>query len=80
LFRAEKPANGGSTPGTALLGGGDVAVYLLAAVYEGEVGDEDTQQQQQYLQRMLGNDHYEMVLSDLENHADIEILLDSDSE
>jgi peptidyl-prolyl cis-trans isomerase D len=80
LFRAEKPASGGSTPGTAQLGGGDVAVYLLGAVVDGKVGDEGAQQQQQNLQRMLGGDHYEMVLSDLENHADIEILLDSDNE
>jgi peptidyl-prolyl cis-trans isomerase D len=79
LFRAEKPADGGSTPGTAQLGGGDVAVYLLASVKEGEVHEGD-QQQQQNLQRMLGRDHYEMVLNDLEAHADIEILLDSDSE
>jgi peptidyl-prolyl cis-trans isomerase D len=79
LFRTEKPAAGGSTPGTAQLAGGDYAVYLLTGVTEGKADDE-TDQQQQNLRRMLGRDHYEMVLSDLESRADIEILLDSASE
>ncbi|MGD9168866.1 MAG: SurA N-terminal domain-containing protein [Candidatus Thiodiazotropha sp.] len=80
LFRAEKPADGGSTPGTAELGGGDVAVYLLTGVTEGKADDETNQQQQQNMRRMLARDHYEMMLSDLESRADIEILSDSDSE
>jgi peptidyl-prolyl cis-trans isomerase D len=80
LFRAEKPAAGGSTQGTAQLTGGDYAVYLLTGVTEGKADDETNQQAQQNLRRMLGRDHYEMVLSDLESRADIEILLDSDSE
>jgi peptidyl-prolyl cis-trans isomerase D len=80
LFRAEKPADGGSTPGTAELGGGAVAVYLLTGVTEGKADDENNQQQQQNMRRMLARDHYEMMLSDLESRADIEILSDSDSE
>jgi peptidyl-prolyl cis-trans isomerase D len=80
MFRTEKPAAGGSTPGTAQLAGGDYAVYLLTGVIEGKADDETNQQEQQNLRRMLGRDHYEMVLSDLESRADIEILLGSDSE
>ena len=80
LFRTEKPAADGSTPGTAQLAGGDVAVYLLTAVTEGKAGDESSQQQQQNLRRMVGRDHYEMMLTDLESRADIEILLDSANE
>jgi peptidyl-prolyl cis-trans isomerase D len=80
MFRAEKPTAGGPTPGTAQLAGGDYAVYLLTGVIEGKADDETNQQEQQNLRRMLGRDHYEMVLSDLESRADIEILLGSDSE
>jgi peptidyl-prolyl cis-trans isomerase D len=80
LFRAEKPADAGSTPGIAQLGGGDVAVYLLTAVTEGKADDETNQQERQNMRHMLARDHYEMMLSDLESRADIEILSDSDRE
>ncbi|MES9922836.1 MAG: SurA N-terminal domain-containing protein [Candidatus Thiodiazotropha endolucinida] len=80
LFRTAKPAAGGSSPGTARLAGGDFAVYLLTGVTEGSADDKSNLQQQESLRRMLGRDHYEMVLTDLESHADIEILLNTDSE
>ncbi|MEW8029893.1 MAG: SurA N-terminal domain-containing protein [Candidatus Thiodiazotropha sp.] len=80
LFRTAKPAAGGSSPGTARLAGGDFAVYLLTDVAEGSADDEANQQQYESLRRMLGRDHYEMVLTDLESRADIEVLLDSGSE
>ncbi|MBW9272909.1 MAG: SurA N-terminal domain-containing protein [Candidatus Thiodiazotropha sp. (ex. Lucinisca nassula)] len=80
LFRTAKPAAGGSSPGTARLAGGDFAVYLLTGVTEGSADDKSNLQQQESLRRMLGRDHYEMVLTDLESRADIEILLNTDSE
>ncbi|MEW8229027.1 MAG: SurA N-terminal domain-containing protein [Candidatus Thiodiazotropha endolucinida] len=80
LFRTVKPAAGGSSPGTARLAGGDFAVYLLTGVTEGSADDKSNLQQQESLRRMLGRDHYEMVLTDLESRADIEILLNTDSE
>ncbi|MES9823031.1 MAG: SurA N-terminal domain-containing protein [Candidatus Thiodiazotropha endolucinida] len=80
LFRTAKPAAGGSSPGTARLAGGDFAVYLLTGVTEGSADDKSNLQQQESLRRMLGRDHYEMVLTDLESSADIEILLNTDSE
>ncbi|MBT3054845.1 MAG: SurA N-terminal domain-containing protein [Candidatus Thiodiazotropha sp. (ex Codakia orbicularis)] len=80
LFRTAKPAAGGSSPGTARLAGGDFAVYLLTGVTEGSADDKSNLQQQESLRRMLGRDHYEMVLTDLESRADIEILLNADSE
>ncbi|MES9989836.1 MAG: SurA N-terminal domain-containing protein [Candidatus Thiodiazotropha endolucinida] len=80
LFRTAKPAAGGSSPGTARLAGGDFAVYLLTGVTEGSADDKSNLQQQESLRRMLGRDHYEMVLTDLESRADIEILLNNDSE
>ncbi|MBT3039082.1 MAG: SurA N-terminal domain-containing protein [Candidatus Thiodiazotropha sp. (ex Codakia orbicularis)] len=80
LFRTAKPAAGGSSPGTARLAGGDFTVYLLTGVTEGSADDKSNLQQQESLRRMLGRDHYEMVLTDLESRADIEILLNTDSE
>jgi peptidyl-prolyl cis-trans isomerase D len=80
LFRAEKPEAGSSTSGVAQLAAGDYAVYLLTTVTEGKADDETDQQQQQNMQRMLGRVYYEMVLTDLEKHANIEILLDDASE
>jgi peptidyl-prolyl cis-trans isomerase D len=80
LFRTQKPAAGGSSPGSAKLAGGDVAVYLLSGVTEGVLDTETNQQQQDNLRRMLARDHYEMVLTDLESRADIEILANSESE
>ncbi|MES9990629.1 MAG: SurA N-terminal domain-containing protein [Candidatus Thiodiazotropha sp.] len=81
LFRAEKPLAGGSSQGRARLAAGDHAVYLLTAVTEGSAEEGgNNQQQREGMRRMLGRDHYEMVLSDLEARADVEILLSSDSE
>ncbi|MEW8507558.1 MAG: SurA N-terminal domain-containing protein [Candidatus Thiodiazotropha sp.] len=81
IFRAEKPSAGGSTQGSARLAAGDYAVYLLTAVTEGSAeAGANNQQQLESMRRILGRDHYEMVLSDLESRADVEILLSSDSE
>lgn len=80
LFRTVKPGAGGSTPGSAKLAGGDFAVYLLTGVTEGVVDAETNQQQLDSLRRMLARDHYEMVLSDLESRADVEILSNTESE
>ncbi|MEW7992537.1 MAG: SurA N-terminal domain-containing protein [Candidatus Thiodiazotropha sp.] len=79
LFRAEKPAAGGSSQGSAQLAAGDYAVYLLTAVTEGSLA-EGAGQQLEGMRRIVGRDHYEMVLNDLESRADIEILLSSDGE
>ncbi|WP_316368006.1 SurA N-terminal domain-containing protein [Candidatus Thiodiazotropha sp. CDECU1] len=80
LFRTAKPGAGGSTPGSAKLAGGDFAIYLLTGVTEGVVDAETNQQQLDSLRRMLARDHYEMVLNDLESRADVEILLNTESE
>ncbi|MES9969974.1 MAG: peptidyl-prolyl cis-trans isomerase, partial [Candidatus Thiodiazotropha sp.] len=80
LFRTAKPVSGESTPGSAKLAGGDFAVYLLTGVTEGEVDAGTNQQQLDSLRRMLARDHYEMVLTDLESRADVEILLNTESE
>ncbi|PVV05637.1 MAG: hypothetical protein B6D77_18735 [gamma proteobacterium symbiont of Ctena orbiculata] len=80
LFRTAKPGAGGSTPGSAKLAGGDFAIYLLTGVTEGVVEAETNQQQLDSLRRMLARDHYEMVLNDLESRADVEILLNTESE
>ncbi|PVV21556.1 MAG: hypothetical protein B6D74_11320, partial [gamma proteobacterium symbiont of Ctena orbiculata] len=79
LFRADKPTAGTSSQGSARLATGDYAVYLLTAVTEGSV-EEGANQQREGMRRIVGRDHYEMVLSDLESRADIEILLRSDDE
>jgi peptidyl-prolyl cis-trans isomerase D len=80
LFRTEKPDDGSSTPGIAQLDGGDYAVYVMTAVTEGKADDKSDEQQLQNLRRMLGMEYYQMVLNDLETHADIEILLDANDE
>jgi len=80
LFRTEKPAVDGFSPGSTRLASGDIAVYVLTAVTEGSVEEASSQQQAESLRQMRGRDYYEMVLADLESRADIEILLKSDSE
>ncbi len=80
LFSTAKPESGGSSTGSVRLASGDVAVYLLSGVSEGTVDESANQQLIANMRRMLGRDHYNMVLSGLESRADIEILKHEESE
>ena len=80
LFRSEKPAEGGSVPGMVKLANGDVALYELTAVMQGETDEKSAKMQSASLRRQLQRGLYDEVVADLKSQADIEILLKKSKE
>ncbi|MET0067823.1 MAG: SurA N-terminal domain-containing protein [Candidatus Thiodiazotropha sp.] len=75
LFRAAKPAENESTPGTVRLAQGDQAVFNLSKVTEGSLDENKDMNQENNIRRLMSRSYYDRVLADLKTRADIEILL-----
>ncbi len=80
VFSSPKPAEGGSTAGTVPLGNGDVAVFALYAVKEGEADQAVSSNLAKSLGRSLERSFYDQLIADLRSRADIEILTKKSAE
>jgi peptidyl-prolyl cis-trans isomerase D len=76
VFTSPKPAEGATVVDSVKLANGDVAVYLLQSVKEGDTEEEGIGKMLvQSLSRDLERSHYDHLVADLKSHADIEILI-----
>jgi peptidyl-prolyl cis-trans isomerase D len=76
VFTAPKPTEGGSVVDSAKLANGDVAVYVLQSVSEGDAAEEGAGKMLvQSLSRDLERSLYDHLVADLKSRADIEILI-----
>ncbi len=74
VFSSPKPAEGGASVGAVPLGNGDVAVFALYAVNEGESAQDAGDSLAKSLGRSLERSLYDQLVADLKSRADIEIL------
>lgn len=76
VFTTPKPAEGATTVDSVKLANGDVAVYLLQSVNEGDAEEGGIGKMLvQSLSRDLERSHYDHLVADLKSRADIEILI-----
>ncbi len=81
VFTSAKPSAGAVNVDSVRLANGDVAVFVLQSVKEGDAGEEGIGAVlAQGLGRELERSLYDQLVADLEAHADIEILLNKSSE
>jgi peptidyl-prolyl cis-trans isomerase D len=81
VFTSVKPAAGAVTVDSVRMANGDVAVFSLQAVKEGDADEEGLGAMlAQGLGRELERSLYDQLVADLKAHADIEILLNQSSE
>lgn len=80
LFNLSAPAAGTVTADTTTLANGNVAVVALSDVEAGDINEEQTEQLQDQLVNSYMQESYQAVVSALRADAEIQILLDSNTQ